>query len=1096
MKLSLGFVAILLIWLSAPAWGRPASNANRRINFEALHLDHVQDLPISTSPGSAPASGQDTVFFGGTFWNADSSRWQAIRDSVWTFDSGVGSHFDHSAEHVNPYKDPSLHAVMEGWVGIDETFSDLGDFRRLSESDFPDTICVGDMAGLGGDYSFWCGVLPGEADELCYATGQGYGNSWDVCIEQEFSYNGTGGVTLCFDYINQTEPGYDFSMVFVDTTGSDNDVLVVAYDGFATGSDTLNLIPGTQLPTSSGPITVKFCFTSDGAWSDEDGLYTSGCGAFAVDDILISGGGISHFADFETGSGGWGVSPATPGIGGDWSNIVHLNDLPSPLTPCPCDLQDSVLVFEDLTVGGHGQFQSNIAASPWIDLLSEGLVGTPGKLIEYSYYADMPLLNYLFIQILVQWYPQICPVTGKPITSKFTSLPPYYPSSILACTLLGGEQRYADFSGFMPAAVERVRIAFGVLSFCRIFGNCSGMTNSSPWFDNIKFGVYGPPNAPKIATWITQIPQDAFPEDGTLGISSPGRIDSNDIRGASSPEVGTALGDTLVVRGGYGGSEVYVQFAIHPGPGIDPVRLAQLYDRTTFAETREGLNWYFARMDSAEINGVGATGRTWMTTFHEQAPGFVGSDTDTDTDDLDPQGGQTRLANDIFPDNLLTPGSRLMLFYKTRYVGGTNWFFEPDTTGGNYFEMEVLPSSMASDATFNCVLYVDHFDGLGAQELIENALGNILTGGSNNWENTGWDRWDVRAPYSQQASFGRPLGTEYGATLRQAMGYKTIIWNSGYLTRFNLTKEDADVLIPWLTLPQFGGNNLYLSGDAIVASPISEAVSEPSAAWLVNNIAGVSFQCDTFRDLDCPIGTPQDLTTCVDLDPLTGAVVSTRPLGATPLAEGNHCPSFRSFDIIGPNSSAGYGIPVAEEEYISPIKTGSYASVSNQATGSVTFKTLTDGVSVHFRRDPGQCEFLPGSSPLAVEERLLEALSWFGYTGSPAPCLEPAGVIAVEIDPSPKFRTTLANMTPNPLPMGSSGKIRFTLARRARASVDIFDVAGRLVKTVFDGVGQVGWNEAEWNGKDGSEGRVASGVYFYRLQAEGKTFSSKIVVLR
>ena len=30
-----------------------------------------------------------------------------------------------------------------------------------------------------------------------------------------------------------------------------------------------------------------------------------------------------------------------------------------------------------------------------------------------------------------------------------------------------------------------------------------------------------------------------------------------------------------------------------------------------------------------------------------------------------------RLANDVFPDDLFTSGTRVNLFYKTRYLGGT-----------------------------------------------------------------------------------------------------------------------------------------------------------------------------------------------------------------------------------------------------------------------------------------------------------------------------------------------------------------------------------------------------------------------------------------
>ena len=45
-----------------------------------------------------------------------------------------------------------------------------------------------------------------------------------------------------------------------------------------------------------------------------------------------------------------------------------------------------------------------------------------------------------------------------------------------------------------------------------------------------------------------------------------------------------------------------------------------------------------------------------------------------------------------------------------RNPGGDNWALDPDTTGGNYREVEILPSSLAADTTWNCVLYVDHHD--------------------------------------------------------------------------------------------------------------------------------------------------------------------------------------------------------------------------------------------------------------------------------------------------------------------------------------------------------------------------------------------------
>ncbi len=37
----------------------------------------------------------DTTWFGGTFWNADSMRWEALQDSVWTFEGGLDPHECH-----------------------------------------------------------------------------------------------------------------------------------------------------------------------------------------------------------------------------------------------------------------------------------------------------------------------------------------------------------------------------------------------------------------------------------------------------------------------------------------------------------------------------------------------------------------------------------------------------------------------------------------------------------------------------------------------------------------------------------------------------------------------------------------------------------------------------------------------------------------------------------------------------------------------------------------------------------------------------------------------------------------------------------------
>ena len=91
--------------------------------------------------------------------------------------------------------------------------------------------------------------------------------------------------------------------------------------------------------------------------------------------------------------------------------------------------------------------------------------------------------------------------------------------------------------------------------------------------------------------------------------------------------------------------------------------------------------------------------------------------------------------------------------------------------------------------------------------------------------------------------------------------------------------------------------------------------------------------------------------------------------------------------------------------------------------------------------------------------------------------------------------TALSNFAPNPLVHSATGMIRFSMAREGNAMIEIFDLNGRRVKTVFDGVAAQGTNEVAWNGTDEFARPVASGVYFYRLHAGNADYAKKLVVV-
>jgi hypothetical protein len=63
-------------------------------------------------------------------------------------------------------------------------------------------------------------------------------------------------------------------------------------------------------------------------------------------------------------------------------------------------------------------------------------------------------------------------------------------------------------------------------------------------------------------------------------------------------------------------------------------------------------------------------------------------------------------------------------------------------------------------------------------------------------------------------------------------------------------------------------------------------------------------------------------------------------------------------------------------------------------------------------------------------------------------------------------------------------------------TIAVFDVAGRLVRTLVDGPAAGGDASVTWDGRDGGGARLASGVYFCRLRAGGVSETRKMVLMK
>jgi hypothetical protein len=103
------------------------------------------------------------------------------------------------------------------------------------------------------------------------------------------------------------------------------------------------------------------------------------------------------------------------------------------------------------------------------------------------------------------------------------------------------------------------------------------------------------------------------------------------------------------------------------------------------------------------------------------------------------------------------------------------------------------------------------------------------------------------------------------------------------------------------------------------------------------------------------------------------------------------------------------------------------------------------------------------------------------------------GLVAVN-DGQAARATWLGENSPNPFnPLTT---IRFSVKQAGQVSLVVYDVRGREVRRLVDGVREAGEHSVAWNGVDGVGRAVSSGIYFYRLSADQKAITRKMVMTK
>ena len=953
----------------------------------------------------------------------------------------------------------------QGWYGLDLT-AQPDTFWHVASAVELDGGTFGNLLPLKDAKSLWCGVSDQNPIACGYATAPGVGTGWrQYFTSRKFARSGDVAVSYIIWW--DSEPGYDqTSFQYLDKNGEwisppgQGRSGFPYYDGQGLERETL-VLADSLLPDS---LQMRFRFTSDGAWNDEDGLWPSDGGALIDSLVTVDDTGWIDYQDFEgepdgaliTNDGDWQAS--TPVAYGDHS-ALYRGLLLVQEDPCYTNLEylwgflegsaanyacggfpEQVAVpFEKITPL-RTLYMNNVVVSPVIDWTVDEH-GTPvppdvaGGRLEFDVYRDLPLDNIVLYQWAVRAIVDGCPTDWD------------------NHNLLGyGDQKdwfreSQEIGSLIPTGATGIQVYVGAFDGCPFWCNvyATGECHShAPLIDNVRVirvdtqgPLWGGPL--EYYTRPDELFQDNFAEDGTkTGVV---RIDmAKNILPSATPGIQPGDSATVFVAHPYFGLDHHATGDPSSGPAV----YCHVKDVSP-AKSGAALSDDLVRWPVVSTGG-GWTVLQCDTSFNRL--GFV----------VDEQ-----FCIDL-NDSLFTPGDTIEYFFSARDGSGeTNYWGELTgvvTTLGEAqslpMEVTCLPANGAAGLTD--ILYVDDYDGHGAEPFFQSAFALI---------GIKPDRYDVRAPSS---NVGNGPGSRVKDVIAQLAGcYRKIVWNSGSLGSGTIgdgtgnpeLSDDFAMLFEFIDQHPEGGG-LYISGNDVAEEWVT--LTGTSATALRN--AYMNFN---LIDGD-HIGLGQSLSPLV-----LGLPGSCFDDGVpdTLIAFGG-CPTVSDFDVL-----QATGLSVAEMGYGG---SAAAAAVLGQVTANAvgdTARVLLSGFSYHRIRDDVV------QSPVDRVDHLIDILRWLDNE-VPTPTSVP----------DLRLENRLAQNHPNPF--NPSTTIRYSIAQRGHVRLTVYNVAGQVVATLVNEVQspRAGGFDVTWRGETRGGNFAASGVYFYRLQAPGFAETRRMVLIK
>jgi hypothetical protein len=101
-------------------------------------------------------------------------------------------------------------------------------------------------------------------------------------------------------------------------------------------------------------------------------------------------------------------------------------------------------------------------------------------------------------------------------------------------------------------------------------------------------------------------------------------------------------------------------------------------------------------------------------------------------------------------------------------------------------------------------------------------------------------------------------------------------------------------------------------------------------------------------------------------------------------------------------------------------------------------------------------------------------------------------IVAVDDQSLPK---TLEFLAPAPNPMVSNTRLEFAMPQAGHARLALFDLEGRQVRSLVDANVDAGRHSLSWDARSDGGALVGAGLYWARLEVDGRTLIRRLTVL-